>query len=369
MLRQHGCLGPYIYGNTVALVHIGEEKMIMKTECRSRLNKAGFTLLEIIIVITIMGFLLAMIAPRLGNIGTSAVKTIDESNIKSMKEHIVAYLQQYARLPDKPVTIVNSRSGGDYQLPLIDNNDPDDGPETIGYELNERLKLQLHILNKEEAREIMRELGIRTMAVLNDYVGSTNDKYDKGGREESDLIEELKPQTFADGDAGRPFHLVDVDEGLGVLMIGGGSDDENGKIDLEVDVDDELGQPDWIYRIIVGIGLDSTLITKGMVQNAALSPKGMQNKDYNTFNYYCMVLPRLQATINRISLNEKEIQIINATYDEEDERAEKRIIDLSEHQEPWKIEVCSPEGHKWPREEVDMWKISEISSKVREIER
>jgi prepilin-type N-terminal cleavage/methylation domain-containing protein len=285
--------------------------MIMKTECRSRLNKAGFTLLEIIIVITIMGFLLAMIAPRLGNIGTSAVKTIDESNIKSMKEHIVAYLQQYARLPDKPVTIVNSAGGGGYQLPLIDNNDPDDGPETIGYELNERLKLQLHILNKEEAREIMRELGIRTMAVLNDYVGSTNEKYDKGGREESDLIEELKPQTFADGDAGRPFHLVNVDEGMGVLMIGGGSDDENGKIDLEVDTDDELGQPDWIYRIIVGIGLDSTLITKGMVQNAALSPKGMQNKDYNTFNYYCMVLPRLQATINRISLNEKEIQIIS----------------------------------------------------------
>ena len=340
-----------------------------RNKFRLKASEAGFTLLEIIIVITIMGFLLAMIAPRLGNIGTSAVKTIDDSNIKSMREHIVAYLQQYARLPDKPITIVNSRRGQNYQLPLIDNNDPEDGPETIGYELNEMLKPQLHILSKEEAREIVRELGIRTMAVLNDYVGSTNEKFEKGGREESDLTEELKPQTFDGGDAGRPFHVVDVDEGLGVLMVGGGADDQDGKIDLEVETDDELGHPDWIYRIIVGIGPDSTLVTKGMVQNAALSPKGMQNVDYNTYNYYCMLLPRLKATVNRIPKNEKEIEMVDATYDEDDERAEKRIIDLGEAQELWQVEVCSPEGHKWPKDEVGMWKITEISSEVREIER
>lgn len=344
----------------------------METECRLKVNNTGFTLLEIIIVITILGFLLAMVAPRLGHIGTSAVETIDESNIKSMKEHIVAYLQQYARLPDKPIAIVNSTGGRGYQFPLIDNNDPDDGPETIGYEINERLKPQLHILNKEEAREILRKLGIRTMTVLNDYVGSTNEVHEKEkrrGGKKSDLIEELKGQTFADGDAGRPFHLVDVDGGLGVLMVGGGAEDESGKIDLEVDTDDELAYPELIYRIIVGIGPDSTLVTKGMVQNAALSPKGMQNADYNTYNYYCMIIPRLKATIDRIPKNKKEIEVVDSKYDKSDERAEKKIINLSEAQENWQVEVCSPQGLKWPQDNVDYWRITEIGSEVKEIKR
>lgn len=341
----------------------------LQRRLNSRHRQAGFTLLEIIIVITIMGFLLAMIAPRLGNIGTTAVKTIDDSNIKSMREHTVAYLQQYARLPDKPISIVNSRRGGNYQLPLIDNNDPEDGPETIGYEIDERLKLQLHILNKEEAREIIRELGIRTMMILNDYGGSTDEIYDKGRREESDIIEELEPQAFDGGDAGRPLHMVNVDEGLGVLMVGAGADSKSGRIDIEVDTNDELGQPEWIYRIIVGIGTDSTLVTKGMVQNAALSPKGMQNADYNTFNYYCMVLPRLKATTARIPKNKKELEVVNASYDEDDERAEKKIIELSAAQETWQVEICSPEGRKWPEGEVAIWKITEISSQIRAIER
>ena len=95
----------------------------------------------------------------------------------------------------------------------------------------------------------------------------------------------------------------------------------------------------------------------------------MQNADYNTYNYYCMILPRLKATVDRIPKNEKEIEVVDAKYDEDDERAEKKIIDLSECQDNWQVEVCSPQGLKWPQDEVDIWKITEITSEVKEIER
>ena len=187
-------------------------------------EQGGFTLLEIVIVLTIIGFLLAMIAPRLGNIGTSSVEIIDESNIKDMKGYIMVYQQANARLPNKPITIVNSSGGDNYHLPLIDDGDADNGPETIGYAFNERLMPRLHILNEEESDEIKR-MGIHKVMVLNDYVGSTNSEHIKDG-EDSDLM----PQTFASGDEGRPMNMVDVEEGLGVLMIGASADSESGKV-------------------------------------------------------------------------------------------------------------------------------------------
>ena len=322
-------------------------------------TEAGFTLLEIVIVLTIIGFLLAMIAPRLGTIGSSSVETIDKSNIKAMRGYVMLYQQAKARLPNKPVTIVNSKGGGNYQLPLIDDGDAENGPETIGFEFIERCRLYLHILNKEEADEIKR-VGIRKMAVLNDYKGSTNSEYIKDADEDS----ELKPQTFAGDDEGRPFNLVDVEEGLGVLMVGARSRSETGRVKAEVDEDDELGNPEWVYRIIVGIGKDCSLITEGMVQNEGMSPRGMQNKDFNTYNNYCMVLPRLAGTINRISGGElRKIELTDAKYDEDDEMAERKIIDLGTAQDLWEVDVCSPLGYKWPQDNVDMWKISKVEDK------
>lgn len=321
-------------------------------------KESGFTLLEIVIVLTIIGFLLAMIAPRLGNIGTSAVQTIDESNIKGMRGYVMLYQQQKNRLPNKPITIVNSRGSNDYQLPLIDDGDAENGPETIGYEFNERCRLRLHVLNKEEADEI-KKMGIRKMAVLNDHAGSTNSEYTKDG-EDSDL----KPQTFSTGDEGRPLHMVDVEEGLGVLMVGASADSQSGKIKAVVDRDDIVGNPAWLYRVVVGLGKDSSLVSDGMVQNEGLSPSGMQNADYNTYNNYCMVLPRLKATVKRIGGGEpKEIELTDSNYNEDDEKGEQILIDLSQKQEVWEVDVCSPLGYKWPRDSVNLWRVSEVTGK------
>lgn len=321
-------------------------------------NQEGFTLLEIVIVLTIIGFLLAMIAPRLGNIGTSAVEKIDESNIKDLCGYVTVYQQRKNRLPNMLVTVVNSKSGGKYQLPLIDDSDAGNGPETIGYEFSERCKLQLHILSEEEA-DAIKQLGIRKVLVLNDYEGSTNSEYAKDGADS-----DLEPQTFAKGDEGRPLNVVDVEEGVGVLMVGASADSEGEKIKAVVEKDDKLGNPDWMYRIVLGIGKDSSLVTEGIVQNEGLSPMGIQNEDYNTFNNYCLILPRLQATVNRIGGGEpKEIKVSDSTYEEDDEKAEQRVIALDSAQELWEVDVSSPLGYKWPRDSVSMWEVAEVSEK------
>ncbi len=318
----------------------------------------GFTLLEIVIVLTIIGFLLAMIAPRLGNIGTSAVERIDESNLKDMSGYITIYQQQKDRLPNKPITIVNSSPGDSYQLPLIDDGDADNGPETISLYFQDRCKLQLHILNAAEADEL-RRMGIRRVAVLNDYEGSTNAKHVKDG-EGSDL----KPQKFASGDKGRSMNMVDVEAGLGVLMVGAGSTSKDAKVKPVVDEDDTMGTPEWIYRIVLGLGADSSLVTEGMVQNEGLSPQGMQSADYNTYNNYNMVLPRLLATVNRITGGSpKKIKVGNSQYKKDDEKSRQKEYDLDKVQDLWEVEVCNPMGYKWPRDTVERWEIVEILEK------
>jgi hypothetical protein len=125
-----------------------------------------------------------------------------------------------------------------------------------------------------------------------------------------------------------------------------------------------MGNPDWMYRIVLGLGSDSSLVSDGMVQNEGLSPRGMQNSDYNTFNNYNMVLPRLQATLDRIRGGApKQIKVGNANYDKDDEKAIQKLYDLNDAQDLWEIEVCSPLGYKWPKDEVEMWEIVKVEEK------
>ena len=54
-------------------------------------SQKGFTLLEILVVLTIMGFLIAMVAPRLAGIGNSAVDTVCDTN----QNRMVTYMSSY----------------------------------------------------------------------------------------------------------------------------------------------------------------------------------------------------------------------------------------------------------------------------------
>lgn len=328
-------------------------------------KNAGFTLLEIIIVLTILGFLIAMIAPRLGNIGSSASKTISSGNIKNLSDCLVMYQQQKRRLPDKVITIVNAIGREKYEMPLVDDGDPDNGPETISWQFDERIKPKLHILNREEAEEL-RRMGIHRMMVLNDHVGSTDEVNPNKGKDPDNPLE---VQILASGDYGKPFYPAKVQEGLGVLMVGAGADDEGSDIEERDDVKvdgEKIAYPQWMYRIIVGVGPHCSLVKKGMIQNEGMDPEAMQEQDYITYKYYCIILPRLKSTIKRVRGSEFEryIEIVDASYGirgEKDERAEMRTVDIREPQEAWQVEVCSPLGYKWPEDTVDEWLITDTA--------
>lgn len=306
---------------------------------RKQSSLTGFTLLELLIVLVIMGFLLAMVVPRLANIGNKGVGTIDETNIRDLKSYVVSFKQQYDRLPDKLITLVNSNNVGGYQLPEIDDLDTDNGPETISWDFFNHNKLFLHILNYNEAKELIK-IGIRHVAVLNDREGSDN-------------------QDFVSGDAGRVMNIVDVEEGVGVLMVGAGASSRTGSLDTsEVNLDREYCNPEWIYRIVLGIGPDCELISKGMVQDAPFSPAGIQSSDYYTYNYYCLVLPRLDTTVNRLKRgNPAAITVEDVSNPL---GGQQRTIDIDRAQEDWDVDIVSPQGRKWSTGSVDVWRIDNI---------
>ncbi|MCK5162602.1 MAG: type II secretion system protein, partial [Desulfobacula sp.] len=64
-------------------------------------NKQGFTLLEILVVLTIMGFLIAMVAPRLAGISTNASETVCNSSKYRIKTFMSSFYEQYNRYPNK----------------------------------------------------------------------------------------------------------------------------------------------------------------------------------------------------------------------------------------------------------------------------
>ena len=70
------------------------------------LKKSGFTLLEILVVLTIMGFLIAMVAPRLAGISSSASGTVCDTSKNRTKTYMSAFYEKFDRYPNKITNLV-----------------------------------------------------------------------------------------------------------------------------------------------------------------------------------------------------------------------------------------------------------------------
>ncbi|MCD6561303.1 MAG: type II secretion system protein [Deltaproteobacteria bacterium] len=340
-------------------------------------NSEGFTLMELMIVLVIMGFLIAMLAPRLGGLMGDAIDTVCDTNNKGIREFVREWqLNQGSgseeRLPDRLVTMVNANTAdpdvlpGGIVMPEVDNRIPSDGAETLCHEFVYRNKPYLHILTADEADELI-NMGISQLMVLNDADGSD-----------------------AQGFTGTPMELHNVMNGLGVLMVGAGDTDGNGTWEVPNDCDmaanyaayeadvanmtglvaapsglnGDHGNPYWMYRILAGVGPDCQLVTEGIVMNAAGCPGGLQNSDNVTYNLYCMVLPRLEATVgfdqdgNSVggSLTGSGLPAVidvKAT-----DTGEEKTWDFRSAEPAYMFEATCPEGHKWPDNETEMWSIT-----------
>ncbi|RLB83451.1 MAG: hypothetical protein DRH17_02210 [Deltaproteobacteria bacterium] len=247
------------------------------------MNKKGFTMLELLWVIVIIGFLTAMIAPRLGGVSERAEESINEANLKDTKKYVETFQDENAG--DFPNHLINlvladddgiAAAVGDCIMATVEDR-TNQVMESISYDFSDRLLLSEHVLSANEAAELL-AMGVSVVLSWNhpddpNYVSATHwNRYD----------------------------WVDVAAGVMVVMIGGGAADSAVDITAHGDFDalgEEIGNPDWLYRIVAGIGPDCELVTEDYVEAAPLCPAGLNNRHY-FYNYYSIVLPRLAATVN-----------------------------------------------------------------------
>jgi prepilin-type N-terminal cleavage/methylation domain-containing protein len=321
-------------------------------------NAQGFTLLEILVVLTIMGFLIAMVAPRLASVGGDAVDTVCDTNQNRMITYTATYLQQKNRLPSGLTNLI-SKEASDATIAQTDvaevsDGDPSNGKGVLANEFGLRNNLKKHVLNSGEAGELQ-GLGIDKVYNLND------------------------PENH---DVDAPFmQEADIAAGLVVAMVGMGAESTTATIQRTATIDIEgadtaiyehgMGEAEKLGRIVFGLGPECDLITDGVISNAAHCPGGLQNDDNCTYNDYNIVVPRLSSSVSRLATDlfgSKGISTTAVAYMDGDLDTDSnynlvtntsnlmiRTVTLPA-QEIWEYATQCPEGHVYP-ESYDHWAI------------
>jgi prepilin-type N-terminal cleavage/methylation domain-containing protein len=341
---------------------------IAKKLAKKMKRQAGFTLLEILVVLTIMGFLIAMVAPRLAGISGGAVDTVCDSNQNRMISMMSGYYEKTNRYPDKLTNIVEETSTHTYQIPAISDDDPENGAETLASEFNDRNSFRIHYLNADEVAEL-KNMGIVNVFNLNAYDaytedgGAIKDGYNNAEINDVALAASVTKAPIMEG--------VVVNATMAVMMVGAGID-FNGDWVLETE-ERGWGEADFMARIVFGFGPENGLVTSGIVSNAAHCPGGIQNADNVTYNDYNIVLPRLEATVERygtdfdamdasadtgIQLDAvaygDDVPADNYDYDGNTANFKVRTYELSA-QETYQYATMCPEGHKFPADDEEFW--------------
>ncbi len=331
-------------------------------------SQKGFTLLEILVVLTIMGFLIAMVAPRLAGISGSAVDTVCDSNQNRMVTYMSSYYEQTNRFPSKLTNLVIRDSAApSYQIPVASNQDPDDEAEVLANELYARNHFHIHYLDVDEADEL-KNMGIVKLFNLNDYSGM-----DDAGVVNLNTPNDVVVAGVLLANREPSMDPVTPVANVGVAMVGCGMDVAGAWVATNA-TERGWGEPANFGRIVLGMGTECGLITSGVISNAAHCPGGIQNADNVTYNDYILLLPRLEATSARmtgaapitaaglipgaedlgcIAYDDEPAAGYNYVANVDNYRA--RSFDITEAQEGWQFATMCPEGHMYPADEEEFW--------------
>lgn len=279
-------------------------------------SKSGFTLLEIILVIAIMGFLIAMIAPRLRGVGSEAQSNVDRTNLQRVSQVLGISVSDNSRLPNRLVSIV-SFDGTNYTIPSIGDQDNPGG--VLNRDFVEDNDLTIHLLNLEEVTAL-RDMGVTTVLLL-----------------------ETSTTTLME---------ANVAVGLGVAMVGGGGNAASPGA-MSAVTPGNFAFPDGIYRMIFGVSNDCSLVTDGLIDSAPTSPLSASLDEY-TYGFYNIIFPRLAATVARTG----DTTAVTATGDGSAE-GQVKTVDLTQGQDEGQFAIMSPEGVPWPiDDENELWAVT-----------
>lgn len=354
----------------------------MKKINKTAAGRDGFSLLEILVVLVIMGFLVAMASPRLGGVSGYAAENINDANQKRMVASLGTFLEKTERYPDYLINLVDEDVNiPTYQVPRISDNDLDNGAETLSAEFYGRNHLHIHYLNDEEAMEL-RNMGITTLRNLNEYRGQNAAGTGFIGGLDPDVASVL----VIDADRGERMAEADVAAGLGVAMIGMGIDGTGNWAASNVS-ERGWGEPDLFGHIVFGMGPECTLVSSGIIANVAYSPDSLRNNNHVTYNKYTIILPRLRATVARIdpalapfnfmdndAAAANGVQLNVVSYDDEPtanynyvnnvDHLRSRVFTIDESREWWRYLIQSPEGHVYPEDDGEFWGVNLSNNNV-----
>jgi prepilin-type N-terminal cleavage/methylation domain-containing protein len=361
----------------------------MKRHMTQKGHRSGFTLIEVLVVLVIMGFLVAMVAPKLSGIVDSAVGTTSDSNQQRLRNLMNVYVNQNHALPGGLVNMVkyhtDAYAAGNAAIPLGDDNDKT-SREFLSGEMVERMKPRLHYLTTAEAAELV-GMGMKNVLTL----ARVTDAAELGLTAGDGEIE-----NFDEG-----FVRMNVATNLPVFMIGVGDSDQNGLIDANefatgnlvtidantVVTEDSNGSQSLytdaalgnitgaiaasagfvrfdegrnIGRMVMGLTNKGPFVQNGLLDESGTSPSQLQRKDQYTWGNYLFVLPRLQATMDLLEDIDGDgqkgaVQLVLLDAETGTEADGARVLGRSPNkgfgkftaQDVTMVTTASPEGHSW----------------------
>ncbi|MEW6103805.1 MAG: prepilin-type N-terminal cleavage/methylation domain-containing protein [bacterium] len=321
-------------------------------------SQAGFTLLELLVVLMVMGFLVAMVAPKLLGLFQDAEDTVCDTNIKDHKKYASAFEMQYNKLPDRMMVPGYNDTASVWYGPT-EENITTAGREVFSTAILGRIRLMPHQLNAAEIREIIQELGIREVVVLN------NPEDIQAAPGKNDIWGNALPVSGSTEDS--KFKLITLDPAMAAPtwpMIGGGYDGAVWANHANWNaVGETIADPNWAYRLILGVGPDCELLHRILAAEGKCPSFERQAADDTMWGWYVMVLPRLQETVDRLAGSGLHREV-TCWADSNAATSQRKTFDLSYVDSEYKraaFDIFCPEGHRYP-EEVEIWGIQSIDS-------
>lgn len=298
------------------------------------LNNKGFTLIEILVVLVIMGFLVAMVAPKLAGISDSAVAVTDDNSQKRLQETMQVWINKNDSIPPALANMVatdhtaGAFTTANFVMASIDDNNPSNGAEVISKEFADKWLPMPHYINGAEALELQNLIGGATMnyALVSALTDTNTDLVLDAGTE--GLIQErylrkgiaanqcvmmigagvnaAGAEAYAVGATvtatGSTVAVDTATDNSVALAAAAGQLATSSNYDAAAKTYTRIGEGPMVLRIVMGMTDRNQIVNQGLLDKAGVSAQSTQSDNYEFGNYY-VVLPRLQATVDRFFAN------------------------------------------------------------------
>lgn len=289
----------------------------------NRLVKGGFTLIEILVVLVIMGFLVAMVAPKLANITDGAIDTTCDTNQQRLREVMNVWTNQNSRLPAPLANmVIGNETGnaayidGDAAIPSASDGNKDNGAETLSDEFADRWLPTLHNLDADEAAELKNlagamvvNYGLTSDANVTDSSPIDENYFNQGVRATLPVmmigagINVAGAYNYASGatvTVNESVVTVDETTPLSIATAAGHATLASGSTYVSADKTyARIAEAPMALRIVMGLSNRNGLVTSGILDESGVCPGQVKNADQFEYGNYFLILPRLQATVDR----------------------------------------------------------------------